>query len=196
MRHFIGIHDDEFIRGNIPMTKSEVRILALAKARISPQDVIIDIGAGTGSLSVEAALLAPAGKVFAIERQPEGAALIRSNAAKFQADNIWVVQAAAPAALAGLPPCDVVFIGGSGGQFEKIIDVSDQLLKPGGRLVITAVTVETLAKGLQLMQNKAGYQVEAFCVQISRVNKLASYNMLQALNPIHIISCNKGGQDV
>lgn len=192
----MGIPDQEFIRGNIPMTKSEVRILALAKARISPQDVIVDIGAGTGSLAVEAALLACSGQVFAIERHPEGSALIKANAAKFQAENIEVIPGAAPDALAGLPPADVVFIGGSGGQLEKIIKVSDGLLKPGGRLIITAVTVETLYLGLNIMQNKASYSVEAFCVQISRINQLASYNMLQALNPIHIISCNKGGHDV
>lgn len=191
MKYFPGIDDNEFIRGNIPMTKSEVRILTLAKARIAPQDIVLDIGAGTGSLSVEAALLAPAGRVYAVEREPEGVELIRKNAEKFQVPNLTVVHGTAPAALTGLPLCNVVLIGGSGGSLAEIIAASNVLLTPGGRLIITAVTVETLYQALQIMQQNTDYQVEAFAVQISRITKRASYNMLQALNPIQIISCSK-----
>ncbi len=191
MRHFAGIDDNEFIRGGIPMTKSEVRILTLAKARIAPQDIVLDIGAGTGSLSVEAALLAPAGRVYAVEREPEGVELIRKNAEKFQVSNLTVIHGTAPAALTGMPLCNVVLIGGSGGSLAEIIAASNALLTPGGRLIITAVTVETLYQALQIMQQNTDYQVEAFAVQISRITKRASYNMLQALNPIQIISCSK-----
>lgn len=193
MRHFMGIEDSEFVRGNIPMTKSEVRILALAKARIAPDDVIIDVGAGTGSLSIEAALLANKGRVYSIEREEEGVRLIKENAARFEVSNLEAIAGVAPEALSDLPQANVVFIGGSGGNLEQIIQSGDKLLKPNGRMIITAVTVETLYNALQIMQNKDNYEITAFCVQISRINQIASYNMLQALNPINIIACNKGG---
>ncbi|MEG6585521.1 precorrin-6Y C5,15-methyltransferase (decarboxylating) subunit CbiT [Dendrosporobacter sp. 1207_IL3150] len=194
MTHFIGIDDEKFIRGNIPMTKCEVRILALAKAKIKSTDVVLDIGAGTGSLSVEAALLAPEGKVFAVEREAEGVSLIRANCDKFGVSNIAVIEGNAPDVLVNIPLCDVVFVGGSGGKLEEIIEAANNLLKIGGRMIITAVTVETLYKALQTVQAKDNFTVEAFGVQVSRIRKVASYNMLQAINPINIISCLKGGQ--
>lgn len=193
MRHFMGIEDNEFVRGNIPMTKSEVRILALAKARIAPDDVIIDVGAGTGSLSIEAALLANKGRVYSIEREAEGVRLIKENAARFNVLNLEAIAGIAPEALSTLPQANVIFIGGSGGNLEQIIQTCDKLLKPNGRMIITAVTVETLYNTLKIMQSNGNYDVSAFCVQISRINQIASYNMLQALNPINIIVCNKGG---
>lgn len=193
MKHFMGIEDSEFVRGNIPMTKSEVRILALAKARIAPDDIIIDVGAGTGSLSIEAALLANKGRVYSIEREAEGVRLIKENAARFNVLNLEAIAGIAPEALSTLPQANVIFIGGSGGNLEQIIQTCDKLLKPNGRMIITAVTVETLYNTLKIMQSNGNYDVSAFCVQISRINQIASYNMLQALNPINIIVCNKGG---
>ena len=191
MTHFIGINDDEFIRGEIPMTKHEVRILVLAKAKISPTDVIIDIGAGTGSLSIEAALQAPQGQVYAIERHAEGVELIRANGIKFGTSNLKAISGSAPEALDGLPMSDVIFIGGSGGHLGEILKQCDQLLKAKGRLVITAITIETLYEALHIMQEKPEFTVEAFSAQISRINHIKTSNMLQALNPIYIITCTK-----
>ena len=191
MMHFIGINDDEFIRGEIPMTKHEVRILVLAKAKISPTDVIIDIGAGTGSLSIEAALQAPQGQVYAIERHAEGVELIRANGIKFGTPNLKAISGSAPEALDGLPMSDVIFIGGSGGHLGEILKQCDQLLKAKGRLVITAITIETLYEALHIMQEKPEFTVEAFSAQISRVKHIKTSNMLQALNPIYIITCTK-----
>ena len=128
--HFIGIADTEFIRGNIPMTKEEVRILTLAKAKIKADDIIIDIGAGTGSLSIEAALLATKGKVFALEKNLEGIDLIKKNAEKFQANNITVINAYAPEGMADLPQADVIFIGGSGKNLQAIIDAKESGILP------------------------------------------------------------------
>ncbi len=191
MMHFIGINDDEFIRGEIPMTKHEVRILVLAKAKISPTDVIIDIGAGTGSLSIEAALQAPQGQVYAIERHAEGVELIRANGIKFGTSNLKAISGSAPEALDGLPMSDVIFIGGSGGHLGEILKQCDQLLKAKGRLVITAITIETLYEALHIMQEKPEFTVEAFSAQISRIKHIKTSNMLQALNPIYIITCTK-----
>lgn len=191
MIHFLGINDDEFIRGEIPMTKQEIRILVLAKARISPTDHIIDIGAGTGSLSIEAALQAPQGKVYAIERHGEGIELIGKNAAKFNVTNIEAISGLAPQALEGIPSADVIFIGGSGGHLSEILTESDRLLKPNGRLIITAITIETLYQALHIMQEKPDFTVEAFGTQITRIKHLKTSNMLQGLNPIYIIVCTK-----
>jgi len=191
MTYFPGINDDEFIRGDIPMTKQEIRILVLAKAKISVTDSIVDIGAGTGSLSIEAALQASQGKVYAIERHAAGIELIRANAAKFGVPNLAAIEGSAPQALQGLPAVDVIFIGGSGGHLTEILSRSDQLLKAQGRIVITAITIETLYDALHIMQAKPEYEVEAFGAQISRIKQLKTSNMLQALNPIYIITCTK-----
>ena len=191
MTHFLGINDDEFIRGEIPMTKQEIRILVLAKARISPTDHIIDIGAGTGSLSIEAALQAPQGKVYAIERHGEGIELIGKNSAKFNVTNIEAISGLAPQALEGIPSADVIFIGGSGGHLSEILTESDRLLKSNGRLIITAITIETLYQALHIMQEKPDFTVEAFGTQITRIKHLKTSNMLQGLNPIYIIVCTK-----
>ncbi|WP_371368787.1 Cobalt-precorrin-6B C(15)-methyltransferase (decarboxylating) [Sporomusa rhizae] len=191
MSYGLGIPDSEFIRGDIPMTKQEIRILTLAKARITPHDTVIDIGAGTGSLSIEAALLARQGKIIAIEREPEGVELIKANAAKFSVPNVEAILGPAPEMMTGLPAADVVLIGGSGGRLPDILASADQLLKPGGRLIITAVTVETLSIALALMRRKADYSVDACCVQVTRVQPVGSSNMFKALNPIYIIECNK-----
>lgn len=191
MSHGLGIPDDQFIRGNIPMTKQEIRILTLAKANITACDTVIDIGAGTGSLSIEAAILAKQGRVFAIEREPEGIDLIKANAAKFGVANVETILGSAPEALEGLPAADVILIGGSGGKLPDILNCADQLLKSGGRLIITAVTVETLSTALGIMRPRLKYSVEACCVQVTRIQPVGTSNMFKALNPIYIITCTK-----
>lgn len=195
MIYSFGIPDNQFVRGSIPMTKEEVRIQVLAKAKIEESDTVIDIGAGTGSISIEAALMAKEGRVYAIERELEGIELIRKNAAKFGADNIEIVSGVAPEALNKLPEANVIIIGGSGGYLDSILAESDKLLKPGGRLIMTAVTIETLYKALSIMQNNQSYNVSAFGLQVTRIRQTGASNMLQALNPIYIIACTKGGQD-
>jgi len=191
MRHMLGIEDDAFCRGNIPMTKQEIRILTLTKAKINEDDIIWDIGAGTGSLSIESALLAPSGHVYAIERKGEGTELIRKNADKFHVKNITVIEGEAPAAMLSLPPCNVVLIGGSGKKLLDILDFVDQRLGRGGRIVLNCVTVQTLYEALSYMRQRSDYQYEAVQIQANRLNSIGDYDMMQALNPIHIITCKK-----
>jgi precorrin-6Y C5,15-methyltransferase (decarboxylating) CbiT subunit len=187
----IGIADDEFIRGNIPMTKQEIRILTLTKAKIKKTDTILDIGAGTGSLSIEAALLADQGKVFAVEQKAEGIELIHKNATKFAVENLTAIEGAAPQALSEIPPCDVIFIGGSGKYLVDILNRCDSLLKPDGRLILNCITIQTLYESIAYMKQHSSYTYEAIQVQVTRLNKVGPYDMAQALNPIHIITCQK-----
>ena len=188
----LGIKDDAFVRGNVPMTKEEIRILTLVKAQIAPDAVVYDVGAGTGSLSVEAARLAPQGHVYAIEKNPEGIALIKENAARFSTRNLTVVEGAAPAALDGLPPLDVALIGGSGRRLPEILDIIGTRMQSGGRIVANAITMQTVAACLDYFHAHAEhYTYEAIQVQISRLERVGPYDMAKALNPIYIIMAQR-----
>ena len=188
----LGIKDEAFVRGKVPMTKEEIRILTLVKAQIAPDAVVYDIGAGTGSLSIEAARLAPAGHVYAIEKNPEGIGLIAENAKKFSVENITVVEGAAPDALAGLPALDVALIGGSGRRLADILDIIGERLRPNGRIVANAITMQTVAACLDYFHAHADlYTYEAIQVQISRLERVGPYDMAKALNPIYIITAQR-----
>ena len=187
-----GIADEEFIRDKVPMTKEEIRILTMCKAKIRPDDIIWDIGAGTGSLSIEAALLAPQGKVYAIEKKDLAVNLLHQNIAKFKLENnVEVIATEAPKGLDDLPSCDVVFIGGSGKHMFEILDLIDTKLKTGGRIIVNAVTIQTIAQITEYMTKKENYTYEAIQVQVNRLRKIGSYDMFNALNPVYIVTCKK-----
>lgn len=189
---FCGIDDSEFIRGKVPMTKLEVRILTLTKARIAPSDIVYDIGAGTGSISIEAARIAHEGKVFAIERNPAGISLIKENMKKFQVENIEVVSGEAPGALAGLPNCDAVIIGGSGRNLDDILDIVHERLKVGGRLILNCITIQTISSCLEYLRaHKDEFDYEAIQVQVNRLKAVGPYDMADAVNPIYIVTAIK-----
>ena len=189
---FLGIADEEFIRQDVPMTKQEIRILSLVKAQIAPDAVIYDIGAGTGSLSIEAARLAPKGEVYAIERSSEGINLIRANAANFAVTNMQVIQAEAPDGLAGLPEADAILIGGSGSRLPEILETVTPKLKQTGRLVLNCITVQTLMQCIEFMRQHSDiYIYEAIQVQVTRLQQVGTYDMAKANNPIYIVTCWK-----
>ena len=187
----VGIPDEEFIRGKVPMTKAEIRILTLAKARIGRSDALADIGAGTGSISCEAALQAADGRVYAIERKEEGIELIHANSRKFGIKNLRIIQAEAPEGLDELPQLDRAIIGGSGSHLEPILDRLDMLLKPEGRIVLNCITVQTLMQCLNYMRKKENYSYEAIQVQVNHLEQIGPYDMAKALNPIFIVTCIK-----
>ena len=190
--NYLGIDDDAFIRNNVPMTKQEIRILSLVKARIKPDAVIYDIGAGTGSLSVEAARLAPQGTVYALERNAEGVGLIRANAANFAVPNVKVIETEAPAGIERLPDVDTVLIGGSGSKLEGILDAVTPKLKQDGRIVLNCITVQTLMQCIDYMRGHSdSYVYEAIQVQVTRLQQLGPYDMAKAANPIYIVTCWK-----
>lgn len=187
MKYTPGIKDEEFIRGKVPMTKREIRLYLMAKANLSPTATVLDIGAGTGSISIEAALCAPRGSVYAIEKEAAGIELIRANAVKFGITNITAILGRAPEALQGLPSADVIFVGGSGGKLDEILDIAYNLLNFQGKIICTAVTVETLQHALAWAE-KMPVDVDACNLQVTRLKKVGSYHMFDALNPIYIMS--------
>lgn len=191
MRYSLGIPDEEFIRGKVPMTKQEIRILTLAKARIGKGDMVADIGAGTGSISCEAALLAAEGRVFAIERKAEGIELIHANAQKFGIENLKIIQGEAPDGMEQLPRLDAAIVGGSGSHLEPILDRLDELLKIDGRIILNCITVQTLMQCLNYMRQHKSYSYEAIQVQVNHWEKVGPYDMAKAANPIFIVACVK-----
>lgn len=186
----LGINDEEFLRGNVPMTKQEIRILTLAKARIGVDSVLVDVGAGTGSITIEAARLATNGKIFAIERKVEAVELIKRNVEKFSVGNVEIICAEAPDGLNDLPELDAAIIGGSGGQLEKILDILDGKLKMGGRIVLNSITIQTTAAALEYFRSR-GWLCEASQIQITRLERVGRYDMNKALNPVVIIAAEK-----
>ncbi|MFZ5647319.1 MAG: precorrin-6Y C5,15-methyltransferase (decarboxylating) subunit CbiT [Bacillota bacterium] len=181
-----GIPDKLFIRGSVPMTKEEIRVITLSKARIGPGMVVWDVGSGTGSISVEAARLTSGGMVYSVEKSPEGRRLTADNCARFGAANVNVVEGTAPDALYGLPRPDRVIVGGSGGKLLPILETVQDKILPGGRLVINAVTLETLSSALDFL--KEGWETEVVQVSISKTQIMGMSRLLKSYNPVFIIT--------
>jgi precorrin-6Y C5,15-methyltransferase (decarboxylating) len=186
----IGIDDDEFATVKKLITKQEVRAVTLAKLQLQDDLVIWDVGAGSGSVSIEASNLVPNGKLFAIEQNAQCVGFIRDNLKKFAARNVKLIEGDAPAAFEELPDPDRVFIGGSGGMLEEVIDSIDRRLKPEGLIVLNAVTLNTLTKSVEFFEDH-GYAVEVTCVNIAKTKPLSEYKLLEAQNPVYIISAAK-----
>lgn len=181
-----GFPDDAFIRGEVPMTKQEVRAAALAKLAVRPTDTLWDVGAGTGSVSVELALVAPRGQVYAVECAPDACALIRRNREKFHAYNLSLIEGAAPQVLADLPAPDAVFIGGTKGSMAEVVDAA--LAKnPNARLCISAIALETLSAAIAALAAH-GQTAEVTQLSVSRTRPAGKLHLLMANNPIFLIT--------
>jgi precorrin-6Y C5,15-methyltransferase (decarboxylating) len=186
----VGIPDDEFIRGKTPMTKLEIRRLAVAALALRPDSVVWDVGAGTGSVSVECARQCPEGAVYAVEREAAALGLIRENAARFFATNLTPVSGEAPEALSGLPAPTHVFLGGSGGAMEDIIAHLEGL-GPPLRLVAAAVTLESAER---LTRRLSGWKnPEAAQVAVSNLTRAGAYHLFRAQNPVILFSADWEG---
>lgn len=185
------MRDEWFIRGKIPMTKSEVRAVSLSKLELKPDAVVYDIGAGTGSVSIEAALAVPKGHVYAIEQKADAWDLISANQEKFQVKNMTLVKGKAPDAMKGLPVPTHVFIGGSSGQMENLVS-GLQKQNPHVRIVINAIALETLAQVMDIIK-KQDVEAEVATVQIAKANQVCGYHMMQGQNPVYVISF--GGEE-
>lgn len=182
-----GIPDDAFERATVPMTKQEVRAVALAKLRLQETDTVWDVGSGTGTVSVEAALLASAGRVYAIERESARAELTRRNVARFGCANVEVAEGEAPAVLADLPAPDAVFVGGSGGALEGILAAA-RAANAQVRVCVTCVTLESLAEATQLLAGPGWRGFEACQVAVARAEQTGPYHLMRAQNPVFVVS--------
>jgi precorrin-6Y C5,15-methyltransferase (decarboxylating) len=169
------------------ITKREIRLISLAQLAIRPGDTVWDVGAGSGSVAIEAARLVPDGRVFAIEVDPEGVAICEDNARAHGADNVTVIAGRAPEALAALPTPDAVFVGGSKGSMTAIVGAALDRLRPGGRLVVNAITLENAGETYQAIRAR-GLTPEVTLLQIARSEPLAHYLRYEALNPIQIFA--------
>lgn len=180
------IPDNEFIRGEkIPMTKAEVRSVCVSKLEIGRDSVCWDIGSGTGSVSVEMAYRCDCGKVFSVDKNKAAIKLTDLNRHKFRCDNIEIIEGEAVKTIENLPAANCVFIGGSGGQLEKIIE---NAYKKNSRvkIVVTAISLETLSESVAVF-DKFGFDTEVMQLAVTRTKKTGSHTMLSAENPVFII---------
>lgn len=186
-----GFPDALFTRGEVPMTKQEVRAAVLAKLAPRPDDILWDVGAGTGSVSIELALAASWGRTYAIECNEKACELIRVNREKLGAWNLQLIEGAAPGALESLETPDAVFIGGTKGSMEQVVDlVLDR--NPKARICISAICIETLYKAVKALQ-KRDIEPEVTQISISRGKAAGSLHLLMANNPVFLIAGNCDG---
>ena len=181
-----GLPDEALERGDVPMTKQEVRAAVLAKLAVRPEDILWDVGAGTGSVSVELALAAPRGRVYAVECRPEGCALIKANREKFRTRNLVLVEGLAPAALSDLPAPDAVFISGSKGSLAAIVDAALDK-NPDARICVSAIALETLSAAVAALTAK-GRTVQVSQLAVSRAKAVGGLHLMMAQNPIYLIT--------
>ena len=180
-----GIPDDEFIRGRVPMTKSEVRSVIVSGLDIGDDSICWDIGSGTGSVSVEMAVRCGNGLVCAVEKNAEAAGLTEQNKLKFGCDNIEVYSGEAMDIIERLPCPDSVFIGGSGGQLSEIIKTAAER-NSNIRLTVSAVSLETLSECTAIFDD-IGLEAEVTQIAVTHTRRVGKHTMLSAENPVFII---------
>ncbi|HEY5537908.1 MAG TPA: precorrin-6Y C5,15-methyltransferase (decarboxylating) subunit CbiT [Acetobacterium sp.] len=188
MSNIAGYKDDDYIRGKAPMTKREIRILTISLLGIKSGDVVVDIGAGTGGITMEAAYAAAPGTVYAVEAKEAALELVAKNKEHFHADNVEIIQGKAPEALSAITRnVDRVIIGGSGGNMDDLFIWCREKIRNRGRVIANFVTLENAAQAMTLM-NRYFENVELIQVGISRGEGIGGLTMLKAANPIFIIT--------
>ena len=182
-----GLDDSCFLRGKAPMTKQEIRAISLSKLQPKTTDILYDIGAGTGSCSVEMALRAPLGAVYAFEQKDEALELLEKNKERFGCENLHIIAGEASEHLAEAPVPDAVFIGGSGGQMTKMLD-DLYARNPQCRVVINVIALETLCTVVEYYKGRPDYTLDVVNVATAYNRKLGRYNLMMAQNPIYVIT--------
>lgn len=185
-----GLADDLFLRSKVPMTKQEVRSVSMSKLKPESTDIIYDIGSGTGSCSIELSLLAPQGRVYAFERNLEAVELAGKNKALFGVQNLEIITGDALTNIKVAPIPNCVFVGGSGGDLDEMLDII-YAKNSNCRVVINAITVETLAQVAAYYKNHPEYTLEIVNVFVARSKKLGSYNLMMAQNPVYVMTALK-----
>lgn len=182
-----GMSDELFLRDKVPMTKEEVRTASVSKLHLTRDAVIYDVGAGTGSVSIEMALAVTDGHVYAVEKKDTAVALLHKNKQHFGVDNLTIVEGLAPEAMEDLPAPTHAFIGGSSGNLDEIVGL---LLKknPRVRIVINAITLETVQEALEVMKKYPVKDTEIVSMSVARSKSVGSYHMMMGQNPVYIFS--------
>ncbi len=188
-----GIPDDLFDRvEDVPITKEEVRVIQISKARLSLGQTVYDVGCGSGSISIEAShQVGSTGKVFSIDVDPNAVELTKRNLNKFQVSNVSVILGNAMQKINELPIADAIFIGGTGGETSEIVKLCEAKLKQGGRIVIGTILIETLYSVLNTIEKLKFSSIDIIQVTISKSKKTSTGTMFLARNPVTIISATK-----
>lgn len=188
-----GIPDEEFERReDVPITKEEIRTLQISKARLCPGQIVYDIGCGSGSISVEAALqVESSGMVYAVDFDSKAVELTKKNLEKFGVSNVKIILGNAKEKISQLPDADVIFIGGTGGDTKEIIELCEDKLKSGGRIVIGTILIETLFSVLSSIDKLNFKSVDVTQITISKSRKTSTGTMMLARNPVTVISATK-----
>lgn len=177
---------------NVPITKEEIRVIALSKARLQSGFTVIDIGCGSGSITVEAAMqIAPNGKVYAIDQDENAIRLTQKNAAKFNISNIEVTHSKAQDAIGEMPDADAIFVGGTAGDTYDIIKLTYDKLKSRGRIVIDTILIETMYDSLRAVNELKFENVDVTQITISKSRKVSTGTMMLARNPVLVIAAEK-----
>jgi precorrin-6Y C5,15-methyltransferase (decarboxylating) len=192
-KHHLGIPDSGFSHPRGMITKEEVRVISLSKLRLGEGSILWDIGAGCGSLSIEAAHIARDGRVFAIEKKKSRIVHIKKNKKRFASANLEIIHKDAINGLDNLPDPDAIFIGGGGEYITRILEICSERIRRGGRIVINAVTLETLARVTEFFK-KSGWAMETISVNIAKTKGISAKNLrsstlniFNAHNPVFII---------
>ncbi len=188
-----GIPDELFERTEkVPITKEEVRVIQISKARLCPGQLVYDVGCGSGSISVEAAIqVESSGKVLAIDYDENAIELTKKNVEKFGLSNVSLIHGNAKEKITTLEPADAIFIGGTGKDTAEIVELCQDKLKSGGRIVIGTILIETLYTVLQILDKLQFNSVDITQVTISKSRKTSTGTMMLARNPVTIISATK-----
>lgn len=188
-----GIPDEYFERTEkVPITKEEIRTIQLSKARLKPGFTVFDIGCGSGSISIEAAIqIEKTGKVFAIDYDENAVKLTKKNIEKFGTPNVSVIYGNAKEKILELDKADSIFIGGTGGDTKEIVQLAQDKLNTGGRIVIGIILIETLYSVLEILDNLNFDSIDITQVTISKSKKTTKGTMMLARNPVTIISATK-----
>jgi len=188
-----GIPDELFERTEkVPITKEEVRVIQISKARLRPGQLVYDIGCGSGSISVEAAIqVESSGKVLAIDYDKNAIELTKKNIEKFELSNVSLIHGNAKEKIIELEPADAIFVGGTGQDTAEIVELCQNKLKSGGRIVIGTILIETLYTVLQILDKLQFNSVDITQVTISKSRKTSTGTMMLARNPVTIISATK-----
>jgi|TARA_B110000014_G_C20010972_1_gene524172 cobalt-precorrin-6B (C15)-methyltransferase len=188
-----GIPDEEFERAeSVPITKEEIRSIQISKARLSPGQTVFDIGCGSGSITVEAGLQVESdGKVLAIDFDPAAIDLTKINLKKFGVNNASLILGNAKEKIPELSDADAIFIGGTGGDTQEIVQLCESKLRSGGRIVIGVILIETLYAVLQTIEKLKFNSIDITQITIGKSRKTSTGTMMLARNPVTVISATK-----